>query len=85
MFEFNSQTATAIARLVVTVIATCAATFGWTFDAETWFNIALSIVALALLGYTWWKNNNVTYAAQEAQKVLDSIKRNEFSGKEGTE
>lgn len=70
----NSQTAVAFARLVVTLLVSVAATFGWTLDAQLWLNIVLSAASVILFVITWWKNNNVTEAAQEAQKVLDELK-----------
>lgn len=73
--EFNAESAKAIARLIVTVIAAVATTFGWSFDANLWLNIILSVVSIALLIYVcWWKNQNLTSAAQEAQKVLNELK-----------
>lgn len=72
--EFNSQTAVAIGRLIVTILASIAATLGWSFDADLWLNICLSILSVVLLAYSWWKNNNLTLAAQEAQNVLSAIK-----------
>lgn len=71
---FNSQSAVAFARLIVTLAVSVGATFGWTLDAELWLNIILSTVAVILFAWSWWKNNNVTEAAQEAQQVLDEIK-----------
>lgn len=75
--EFNSSTAKAFIRLLISLAAGIATTFGWTFDAELWLNILLSFIAVVLFVYSWWKNNNVTAAAQEAQNILDEIKRNE--------
>ncbi len=72
--EFNSQTAVAIGRLIVTILASIAATLGWSFDADLWLNVFLSILSVVLLAYSWWKNNNITLAAQEAQNVLSAIK-----------
>lgn len=77
--EFNSQTAVAIGRLVVTILASIAATLGWSFDADLWLNIFLSILSVVLLVYSWWKNNNITLAAQEAQNVLSNIKVSDYS------
>lgn len=57
--EFNSQTAVAIGHLIVTILASIAATLGWSFDADLWLNVFLSILSVALLAYSWWKNNNV--------------------------
>lgn len=72
--EFNSQTAVAIGRLIVTILASIAATLGWSFDADLWLNVFLSVLSVVLLVYSWWKNNNLTLAAQEAQNVLSAIK-----------
>lgn len=72
--EFNSQSGLAFARLLATLLVSVFATFGWTFDADLVFNLLLSAIAVALFVYSWWKNNNITEAAQEAQKVLDQIK-----------
>ena len=77
--EFNSQTAVAIGRLVVTILASIATTLGWSFDADLWLNIFLSILSVVLLAYSWWKNNNITLAAQEAQNVLSNIKVSDYS------
>lgn len=76
--EFNSQTALAIGRLIVTILAAIASTFGWAFDADLWLSIILSILAVVLLLYIWWKNNNISLAAQEAQTVLDAIKASDY-------
>lgn len=75
--EFNSSTAVALIRLIASLAAGVASTFGWAFDAELWLNILLSFIAVVLFGYSWWKNNNITAAAQEAQIVLNQIKVNE--------
>lgn len=80
---FNSETAVAILRMLMPIIACIASTVGWAYDADMWTNIALSALTVVLFIYTWWKNNNITEAAQEAQKLLDEIK--EKTGREGTE
>lgn len=72
--QFNSQTAVAFVRLLVSLAAGVASTFGWTLDADLWLNITLSFAAVVLFAYSWWKNNNITAAAQEAQEVLDELK-----------
>ena len=77
--EFNSQTAVAVGRLVVTILASIAATLGWSFDADLWLNIFLSVLSVVLLAYSWWKNNNITLAAQEAQNVLSNIKVSDYA------
>lgn len=73
--KFNAQTATAFARLAVVLVVSIAAVFGWALDADLVFNIILS--ALGVVGMIWglwWKNNNVTEPAQEAQLLLDELR-----------
>lgn len=73
--ELNSETGVAFVRLLVGLIGGVFATLGWAFDADFWFNIGLSILAVIVLVYSWWwKNNNLTKASQESQRVLDQIK-----------
>ena len=80
MLELNSQSAIAIVRLIVTIGVSVGATFGWVLDADLLFNILVSVAALVVLVYTWWKNNNLTQAAQESQKVLNEIKKAKRDG-----
>lgn len=72
--QFNAETAKAFVRLILSLAAGVAMSFGWSLDWELWGNIGLSVIAVALFVYSWWKNNNLTEAAQEAQLVLDEIK-----------
>lgn len=74
--NINSQTVIAVVRLAVALIAALGAMFGFAVDAEAVQNIALAVAAIVLLVLVWWKNNNVTKAAQEAQKVLELVKDN---------
>ena len=76
MNELNSQTIIAFARLAVTLILSVAAVFGWALDWSLTYNVIVSALGLAMLFWAWWKNNNVTEAAQEAQLLLDEIKAN---------
>lgn len=64
----------AIVTIVVTAIVNIANVCGWALDAETWITAALSVLSAISVIYSWWKNNNVTNAAIEAQKVLDTLK-----------
>lgn len=76
MNNLNSQTIVAFARLAVTLILSVAAVFGWALDWGLVYNVIVSALGLAMLLWSWWKNNNVTQAAQEAQLLLDEIKEN---------
>lgn len=80
MFTENGKKA-AVARLVVLVILVVnqflATVFGWNplpFTEEEIY-AGVSAVLMAAQGiYVWYRNNNVTDEAQEAQKVLDAKK-----------
>lgn len=74
MNNLNSQTIVAFARLAVTLILSVAAVFGWALNWELVYNVIVSALGLAMLVWAWWRNNNVTEAAQEAQLLLDEIK-----------
>lgn len=47
---------------------------------EEEITIAVSAV-ITFVGtlYVWWKNNNITKEAQEAQRILDEKKKNDFT------
>lgn len=72
--------AIAITRLVVSIItianlALCA--IGWSpldLGDEVIYDLVSLIVALIANIWVWWKNNNVTRAAQEAQEILSQLK-----------
>lgn len=74
---FNSETAISLARLLVSIALSIFTFIGWSIDYDLLFNMVLTVLTLALFIYTWWKNNNITKAAQEAQLVLNQIKRAE--------
>lgn len=74
MDSSKKQTLMAFVRLLCMIITTGLAMFGITVDADALFVGAMLILALATYIWAWWKNNNVTEAASEAQKYLDELK-----------
>lgn len=74
-WNINSQTATAVARLAVALAVSLLAMFGVEIDGDGIENAVLAVASVAVMAWVWWKNNNVTEAAQEAQAVLDAIRR----------
>ncbi len=67
----------AFIRLLAPLVSTALALFGVTVDANA---ILIGLICIAALGtyiWAWWKNNNITKAAQEAQLVLDAAKESE--------
>lgn len=74
-WNINSQTATAVARLAVALAVSLLAMFGVEIDGDGIENAVLAVASVAVMAWVWWRNNNVTEAAQEAQAVLDAIRR----------
>ena len=64
----------AIITIVVTAVSTIAAMYGYAVDADAWISVALSIVSAACIAWSWWKNQNITSEAIQAQAVLDHLK-----------
>lgn len=81
----NSEQIMAIVRLVIPCAAGVAAVFGWSLDGELAANIIISVLAVATFIWSWWKNNNITSAAQDAQLILDEIKQSNKEAKHARE
>lgn len=74
MDESKKQTIMAFIRLACMLIATGCTMFGIAVDADALFVGVMIVVSIVVYIWAWWKNNNVSTAATEAQKVLDEIK-----------
>ena len=74
MSESKRQTVWAFVRLLCMLVTTAFAMFGISVDADALFVGATLILAIASYIWAWWKNNNVTDAATEAQRALDELK-----------
>ena len=74
MTDFTRERIVAIIRLLVMLASAVAGGFGLTVDPDALGTIAACAVALAAGVYGWWRNNNLTAAAQDAQRYLDEIK-----------
>lgn len=61
-------------RLLVPLIMYGLTFAGIAMDADLVYCVLLGIAGIASTVWTWWKNNNVTEAAQTAQQFLDAIK-----------
>lgn len=71
---WTAERISAIARLAVLLTSTVAGGFGLTVDPDALATIVACGVALVSGVYSWWRNNNITVAAQDAQRYLDEIK-----------
>lgn len=79
----NAESVKAIVTLVVTVAVNVANAAGYALDFGTAFNVLFSIAALACVAWSWWKNQNVTSAAQQAQQYLNELKSAEKAVQDG--
>lgn len=70
----NAQSLKPIVLLLVTAAANVANACGYAFDMGTVYNVVFSVASAALVAWCWWKNQNVTEAAQRAQEYLDELK-----------
>lgn len=75
MDDNKKQMLMAFIRLACSLVTTGLALYGISVDADALFVLAMIVVALIAYIWSWWKNNNVTSAATEAQKVLDELKK----------
>ena len=75
--SFDRDRIVAIVRLLVMLASAVAGGFGLTVDADSLGTIVACAVAVVAGVYSWWKNNNVTKAAQTAQHYLDAIRSGE--------
>lgn len=70
----------AIIRLLVATIVLLnqiLVAYGWSplpFSEEEIYNGLSALASAVVVVWVWWKNNNVTKEAQQAQKELDKLK-----------
>ena len=72
--DVKSERAKAIVTIVVVAIVNIANIFGYALDADAWINVVLSILSAVSIAWSWWKNQNVTEQAAQAQALLDALK-----------
>ena len=66
----------AILTIIVTAVVNVANVCGFAFDADAWVSVVMSIASAITVLWSWWKNQNVTAEAQQAQRYLDELKAN---------
>lgn len=64
----------AIVTIVITAAVNIANVMGYALDLDSWLNVALSIASAACILWAWWKNQNITDEAIQAQEYLDGLK-----------
>lgn len=66
--------------LVILLINQTLITIGWNplpFSEEQVYEAVSSVAVVVMAIWAWWRNNNVTYEAQEAQRYLDRLKEDD--------
>ena len=76
----NTERVKAIVTIVVTAAVNIANVYGYAIDADAWVNVALSIASAACVAWAWWKNQNITDEAIQAQAYLDELKAKRGEG-----
>ncbi len=64
----------AIATLIIVCAVNVCNVLGYAVDAEPWINAVTSVLSVVAIAYAWWKNQNVTAEAAQAQVLLDALK-----------
>ncbi len=72
--NIDFEKARAIATLVIVCAVNVCNVLGYAVDAEPWVNAATSVLSVIAIVYAWWKNQNVTPEAAQAQVLLDALK-----------
>ncbi len=70
----NTEQVKALVTLIITLAANIANVCGFAFDFDTWLQLGLSAASVISVIWCWWKNQNMTQAAQQAQQYLDLLK-----------
>lgn len=70
----NTERVKAIATIVITAVVNIINLYGYAVDAGAIVNAVFTVVSFACILWAWWKNQNVTFAAQQGQMVVDRIK-----------
>lgn len=81
MNEYSKkEAAIAIIRGVVPVVVMFLTMFGISADADVIITAVGAAIALVTFVWSWWKNNNITQAAQQAQTFLNELKETGDAG-----
>lgn len=70
----NVERAKAIITIIVTAIVNIINLYGYAVDAGAVVNAIGTLVSFACIMWSWWKNQNITSEAIQAQAVLDHLK-----------
>ena len=72
--DANIERIKAVATIVVVAIVNVLNVMGYAMDAEPYVNAITSVLSAVSIAYAWWKNQNVTAEATEAQELLNALK-----------
>lgn len=70
----NTERIKAIVTIVLTAVVNIINLYGYAVDAGAVVNAVFTVASFICIVWSWWKNQNVTAEAQQAQAVLDHLK-----------
>ena len=70
----------AIATIVIVAVVNVLNVLGYATDADPLLNVVGSIASAITILYAWWKNQNWTAEATEAQALLNALKAQHAKG-----
>lgn len=70
----NAERVKAILTIVITAVINIVNIYGYSVDADAVVSAILTIASFASILWSWWKNQNVTLEAQQAQRYLEALK-----------
>ena len=79
----NTERIKAIVTIIVTAIVNIINLYGYAVDAGALVNAIFTIVSFICIIWSWWKNQNVTEEAQQAQLLLNDLKEAKAAAKRG--
>ena len=70
----NIERLKAALTIIITAAVNVVNVYGYAVDAEPLITAITSILSAITILYAWWKNQNWTPEAQQAQELLDELK-----------
>lgn len=72
--ELSKERILATVRAASILITTIAAYWGYVWDADQIYQVVTTILAVFAIMWGYWKNNNWTEFAAQAQQLLNTLK-----------
>ena len=70
----NAERIKAIVTIIITAVVNIINLYGYAVDAGVVVNAVFTVASFICIMWSWWKNQNVTSEAQQAQVMLNRLK-----------